>query len=119
MQQLKVLNKEKSLSFFHVNSCLLNKSFEEFQILLRSENIQFDVIIITENRTTRNMSVVQNIELSNYSFEHTPIKSSAGGTVLYVANHLSYKTRSDLKTYKKFELESSFIEIINPKKSGS
>ena len=55
--------------------------------------------------------------LSNYSFEHTPTESFAGGILLYIANHLSYKTRSDLNIYKKFELESTF-EIINPKRSN-
>ena len=62
----------------------------------------------------KNTSVTQNIELSNYSFEHTPTESSAGGTLLYIANHLPYKT----KKYKKIDLESTFVEIINPKKSN-
>ena len=66
----------------------------------------------------KNTSVTQNIELSNYSFEHTPTESSAGGTLLYITNHLSNKTRSDLNIYQKFELESTFVEIINPKKSN-
>ena len=66
----------------------------------------------------KNTSVTQNIELSNYSFEHTPTESSTGSTLLYIANHLSNKTRSDLNIYKKFELEPSFVEIINPKKSN-
>ena len=48
--------------------------------------------------------------------EHTLTESSAGGTLLYIANPLSYKIRNDLKIYKKFELESTFIEIINPRK---
>ena len=56
--------------------------------------------------------------LSNYSFEHTLTESSAGGILLYIANHLSYKTRNDLNIYKKFELESTFVEIINPKRSN-
>ena len=60
----------------------------------------------------KNTSVTQNIELSNYSFEHTPTESSAGGTLLYIANHLSYKTCSDLNIYKKIELVSTFVEII-------
>ena len=65
----------------------------------------------------KNISVTQNIELSNYPFEHTPTASSAGGTLLYIANHLSYKTRIYLDIFQKFELESTFVEIINPKKS--
>ena len=83
--------------------------------MLQSTNIQFDVIAITEIRITKNISVTQNIELSNYSFEHTSTEYSAGGSLLLVANHSSYKTRSDLNIYKKFELESTFIEIIKQK----
>ena len=33
-------------------------------------------------------------------------------------NRLSFKIRNDLKMYNKFELESTFIEIINPRKSN-
>ena len=55
------------------------------------------------------------MNLNNYSFEFTPTETSAGGTLLYIANHLSYKCRSDLNIYKKNELESTFIEIVNPK----
>ena len=40
------------------------------------------------------------------------------GTLLYIANHLSYKCCNDLNIYKKNELESTFIEIVNPKKSN-
>ena len=94
-----------------MNSCSLNKNFEEPQNLLQSTNINFDVIAITETRITKNVSVTQNIVLNNYFFEHTP-------TPLYIANPLSYKIRNDLKIYKKFELESTFIEIINPRKSN-
>ena len=58
------------------------------------------------------------MNLDNYSFEFTPTETSAGGTLLYIANHLSYKCRNDLNIYKKNELESTFIEIFNPKKSN-
>ena len=52
----------------------------------------------------------------NYSCEFTPNETSPGGTLLYIDNHLSYKRRNDLNIYKKSELESNFIEIVNPKK---
>ena len=55
---------------------------------------------------------------SNYAIEFTPTKSSAGGTLLYTANHLSYKPRPDLNIYKANQLESTFVEIINPKKGN-
>ena len=54
LQQLKIPNKEKSLSLFHINSCSLNKNFEELQNLLQSANTQFDVIAITETGIKKN-----------------------------------------------------------------
>ena len=61
LQKLKIRNKENSLSLFSINSCSLNKTFEELQNLLQSTNINFDVIAITETRKTKNVSVTQNV----------------------------------------------------------
>ena len=38
--------------------------------------------------------------------------------MLYIFNHLSYKSRTDLHLCKKNQLEFTFIEIINSKKSN-
>ena len=54
------------------------------------------------------------MNLNNYSFEFTSTGTSAGGTLLYITNHLSYKCRNDLNIYKKNELECNFSEIVNP-----
>ena len=70
-------NKEKSFSFFHINSCSLNKIFEKLQNLLQSINTQFHVIAITETQITKNISAIQNIVLSHYFFEHIPTECSA------------------------------------------
>ena len=59
---------------------------------------------------------VSNLNLDNYSFEFTPTETSVGGTLLYTANNILYKFRNDLNIYEKNELESTFIEILNPKK---
>ena len=58
------------------------------------------------------------MNLNKYSYEFTPTETSAGGIPLYIANDLSYKRRNNLHIYKKNELESTFIEIVNPKKSN-
>ena len=39
-----------------------------------------------------------------------------GGTLLYIASHLFYKSRPNLSIYKANQLEPTFIEVINPKK---
>ena len=65
----------------------------------------------------KQVSLLNNLNLNNYCFEFTPTETSAGDTLLYIANHRSYKCHNDLNIYKKNELESTFIEIVNPKKS--
>ena len=54
--------------------------------------------------------------MNNFSFEFTPTESSAGGTLFYFVNQLSYIPHLDLNIYKSNELESTFIEVLNPKK---
>ena len=49
---------------------------------------------------------------------YTPTETSACGTLLYTADHQSYKCCNDLNIYKKNELESTFTKIINPRKSN-
>ena len=61
---------------------------------------------------------MNNLNLNNYSFEFTPTETSANGTLLYIANLLSYKYRNDLNIYRKNELESTFIQIVNPRQSS-
>ena len=116
IQKLKITNKEKCLSLFHINACSLSKKFDELQHLLKSTNKNFDVIAITETRIRKDISITSNLSLNNYSLELTPTESSAGGTLLYIFNHLSYKPSNDLNIYQKSELESTFIEVINPQK---
>ena len=118
LQNLKITNKSKSLSLFHINACSLSKNFDDLQHLLSCTNKNFDIIAITETRITENVSITNNLSIKNYSIEFTPTESSAGGTLLYIANHLSYKPRQDLNIHKMNELESTFIETLNPKNSN-
>ena len=67
---------------------------------------------------SRNNYLLNNLNLNNYSLEFTPTETSAAGTLLYIANHLSYECHNDLNIYKKNELESAFIKTVNPKKSN-
>ena len=56
--------------------------------------------------------------MQNYSFEFTPTESNAGGTLFYIANHLSYKPLTDISLNKANQLESTSIETINSRKSN-
>ena len=76
----------------------------------------FGIIGVTETRITKQVSLLNNLNLNNHSYEFTPTKATEGGTLLYIATHLSYKCRNNPIIYKMNELESIFIEIVNPKR---
>ena len=101
MRNIEVPHKSKRLSLFDINPCSLNKNFDDLQYLLSCTKKIFDVIAVSETRITRNLSLLNNLKLNNYSFEFTPTDTCGGGTLLYIANHLPYKCRNDLNIYKK------------------
>ena len=97
MHNIEIPHNNKSLSLFHINACSLNKNFDDLQHLLSCTKKNFDIIAISETRITKQVSLLYNLNLNNYSFKFTPTETSAGGTLLYIANHLSYKCRNGLK----------------------
>ena len=119
LEQVQTLKIPKnSLKMFYINACsLINKIFEDLEYLLKSTNINYDIIAISETRLMKNLKITKNINLKNYNFEYTPTESTAGGTMLYIPNHLAYKPRHDIKIYKTNEPESTFIGLINWKKT--
>ena len=89
-----------------------------FDHLLKCINKVFDITAASETRITKQTPLTTNINLKNYAIEFTPTESSAGGTLFYIASHLSYKPRPDLYIYKANQLESTFVEIINSQESN-
>ena len=103
------------LSLFHINKCSLNKHFDDLQYLFWVAPIFFNIIAKSETRIPKQVPLLKNLNLNNYSFTLTD--TSAGGTLLYIANHVTCKCCNDLNIYKKNELESTFVEIVNLGKS--
>ena len=116
MHNIEIPQKNKLLSLFHINACSINKNFHDLQHLLTCTK-KID-IIASGTRITKQVSLLNSLNINNYSFKFTPTETSAGDTLLYIANHLSYKFRNDLDIYKKNELESTFTEFINSRKSN-
>ena len=80
---LKYLTKNKSLSLFHINACSLSKSFVDLQFFLSCTKKISDIISVSETRITRNVSLLNNLYLNNYSFEFTPTETCAGPTLFF------------------------------------
>ena len=111
MRNIEIPHKNKLLSLF------LNKNFDDLQHLLNCTK-KIDTIAISETRITKQVSLLINLNVNNYSFEFTPTETYAGGTLLYIADHLSYKCLNDLNIYKNNVLESTFIEIVKLRKAN-
>ena len=62
--------------------------------------------------------IPHNLEIPNYECISTKTEAAAGGTAIYIHKSITYKLRSDLNSYKPKFLESTFIEIIRPKKGN-
>ena len=77
----------------------------------KSKN-DFQIIGISETRLKKTQETTKNIHPKNYNIEQVPTESSNGGVLLYIKKAINYKLRPDLMIYKKRELESVFIEII-------
>ena len=118
LQTLKEFTDKISLSVFHLNTSSLSKNIDDFEHLIPSTKTDFDIIAVSESRITKNKLPPIAISIPNYSYEFCPTEANAGGTLIYIRDHLSYKTRNDLKIYKSFELESTFIEICNNNKTN-
>ena len=78
------------------------------------QKVSFDIFAITETRIKKDSSSPINLQL-RYSIEHTPIKSSASGTLLYINKRRSYQLRNDLKLHDPGKIKSTFTEIIYSK----
>ena len=108
---IEIPHKNKSLSLLHINSYSLKKNFDELQHLLSCTKTKFDIIAISETRITKEVSLSNNLNLNNYSFELTPTEASAGGTLLYIANHPSFKCLNVLNIYRKMNLNLLLLKL--------
>ena len=117
-QNLKEFTDKSSLFLFNLNPCSISKSIDGFEHFIQSTKTDFDIIAVFESRITKIKVPPIDISIPNYSYKLCPTEANHDGTLIYIRNHLSYKTRDDLKIYKSFELESSFIKICNPKKTN-
>ena len=105
MHNIKIPNKNKSMSLFPINVFSLNKYFDDLQHLLSYIENNFHIIAITETKITKQVSLSNNLNLNNFFHEFTPMETSAGDTLPCIVNHISYKYYNDLNIYNKNELE--------------
>ena len=112
-------NSKRSFSILHYNIHSIERHIEEFRVVLEMMDFKFDIICISESKIIKNFEPKIDININGYDQPlSTPTESTKGGVLIYVKNGLKVKPRPDLHIYKSKELESLFIEIINPKESN-
>ena len=114
-------NHKNNFSIFHLNIASLQYHHEDLQILLSTLDHEFDIISISETKISKDVLPHIDINIMNYQFEHTPSTATKGGTLIYILNKHNYKPRPDLnlELYESGKVESTFIEIIQPKGKNS
>jgi exonuclease III len=81
---------------------------------------KFDIIGITETKIKKGVKSKISLEIDGYKYYHTDTEAEKGGTLIYISNTINSKQRTDLEAliYKPEILESTVLEIINPKKKN-
>ena len=100
-------------TYLHMNISSFPYHFKGLKYLVENCQNKPKLIEITECRLRANKTALSNIDLQDFTYEWTATTASKGGTI-YIDNKLTYKTRNDLKLYKEKEIESNFLEIIEP-----
>ena len=109
---------QHDLSITHLKISTLASQTHELALFFSLHKVSFDIICISESRSSKHNLPTININIPHYNIEHTPTESKAGQTLMYVSEKISYNIRSDLNIYNPKQLESIFIQILRPDLSG-
>ena len=119
----KKFKSEKTFSVFHLNIHSIDLHIEELRTSLQLLDFKFDFICISESKISSDQPNTQfDISLDGYQAPiSTPTESSKGGVLLYAKIGLNIIPCTDIsqKIYKSKEVESVFVEVINPHQPNS
>ena len=73
-----------------MNILSICRNFDDLQTVLAKINVKVKVIGLTEIKLNKASIRNTNIDLSGYSFEHTPTEANCGGALLYIDNNINY-----------------------------
>ena len=90
-----------------------SKKFDDLEPLLKCTVV--DIVAVSKTRIIKK-TLTSSINLQNYSSEFNPTESSAGVTLLCIANYKSYKPHFGLILNKVNQLKSNFMERIHSRK---
>ena len=93
-------------------------TYDGLEHLPQLTKTDFVITAVFESRLIKDKLSSIDVSLPNYSYVLCPVEANTDGSLIYIRDQLSYKTGDDLNIYKSFELESTFIEICNTRKTN-
>ena len=110
------IDSDKYFSLLHLNIHSVEFHIDELRPTLQLLNTPFDFICLSESKIRAGKQPKVDICITGYQKPVTiPTEASKGGVLIYAKNGIDFYQRNDLNIYKSKELESIFIEIVNPK----
>ena len=109
--KFKSANMLAQFSLLHLNIRSISNKFDSFKNLIKTLNIPFQIIGLTE--TWLNDSNMNDYNLEKHTYiSSNRSKRKGGGVGLYVSNQLDFKIRNDLTKNLEDIIETVFIEIL-------
>ena len=103
---------EQGLSILLLNFSSTSSHMNDLRNFLSLVRQKFNMICISEIRTSTKNPKTTNRDFPGENIEQTPTESSAREALVYIFQSFSYNTRRDLHIYCVKALESAFIELL-------
>ena len=84
------INKQQDLSILHLNISSISSQIDDLRTFLNLAHHKFDIICISESRISLKHPQTTNVNLPGFNMEQIPAESSAGRTLIYISQRLSY-----------------------------
>lgn len=109
-------NTNKNFSILHLNIHSVEFHIDELRLTIQLLDTSFDFICLTESKIRVDQLLKVDINIDGYQHPiGMPTESSKGGVLMYIKKGINFFQRNDLAVYKSKELESIFVEVLNPK----
>ena len=113
---LSISQQESSLSFFHNNIVSLNNNLDNLVAYYLDElDFHFNVIGVTETKTTKSNEHLCNYQIPDYNFKQVPTPLVSGGVGLFIDDTLNYTVleKTSTEAFQALWVEFSFLKQKN------
>lgn len=82
LQTLKAFTTKNPLFLVHLNTCLLSKNIDHFELLIKSKKGDFKIVAVSKSKIIKNKLPRNDLSLPNYGHEFYSTETSAGSMLI-------------------------------------